>query len=170
MDFGELLRRLRHRQCLSLREVQERAGVSNAYLSMLETGRRPAPGFKILRRLAPLYGVAVQDLASAAGNHTALQGNIRLGEITRMERQALSLLEKVDACMLNLSRVGSAMNSLRALCQESGAISVEELHIQRRNLQAAADWLDDITLSVQADEWKMKTEPLQPTEGGQDGE
>jgi transcriptional regulator with XRE-family HTH domain len=65
----ELLRRLRARSGMTLREVEEASEgrVSNAYLSQLEQGRRPAPNPRILTALAQVYRVPVQDLFEAAG-------------------------------------------------------------------------------------------------------
>ena len=63
-EIGPLLRRLRGR--IGLREVGRRTGISNSYLSQIERGdRRPGPS--VLKRLAALYGVDVQDLLKRAG-------------------------------------------------------------------------------------------------------
>ncbi len=62
--IGQMLRRLRGDT--SLRGVQRLTGISNAYLSQIEKGIRH-PGPKVLRRLAALYGVGVQDLFKKAG-------------------------------------------------------------------------------------------------------
>jgi transcriptional regulator with XRE-family HTH domain len=66
-DFGAYLRQLRLEQRLSLREVEERAGVSNSYLTLIERGLRKPPGADILKKLAPVYNVPVRDLLRAAG-------------------------------------------------------------------------------------------------------
>jgi transcriptional regulator with XRE-family HTH domain len=66
-DFGEYLRTLRTEQRLSLREVEQLAGVSNSYLGLIERGQRPIPGADILKKLAPVYDVPVRDLLAAAG-------------------------------------------------------------------------------------------------------
>ena len=63
-DIGQMLKRLRGDT--SLRGVQRLSGVSNAYLSQIEKGIRQ-PGPKLLRRLAALYGVGVQELLRKAG-------------------------------------------------------------------------------------------------------
>jgi transcriptional regulator with XRE-family HTH domain len=52
---------------LSLREVEEKSGVSNSYLGLIERGQRPVPGADILKKLAPVYDVPVRDLLLAAG-------------------------------------------------------------------------------------------------------
>ncbi len=66
-DFGEYLRGLRTEQRLSLREVEEWAGVSSSYLAQIEQGKRRPPGADILKRLAPVYNVPIRDLLRAAG-------------------------------------------------------------------------------------------------------
>ncbi len=63
-DLGPLLKRLRGDT--SLRDVRGMTGISNSYLSQIERGdRRPGPS--VLKRLASLYGVDVQDLLKRAG-------------------------------------------------------------------------------------------------------
>ena len=63
-EIGPLLRRLRGD--IGLREVGRRTGISNSYLSQIERGdRRPGPS--VLKRLAALYDVEVQDLLGLAG-------------------------------------------------------------------------------------------------------
>ena len=63
-EIGPLLLRLRGET--GLREVGRRTGISNSYLPQIERGdRRPGPS--VLKRLASLYGVDVQDLLQRAG-------------------------------------------------------------------------------------------------------
>jgi transcriptional regulator with XRE-family HTH domain len=63
-ELGPLLKRLR--RDTSLRDVRGMTGISNSYLSQIERGdRRPGPS--VLKRLASLYGVDVQDLLKRAG-------------------------------------------------------------------------------------------------------
>ena len=62
--IGQMLRRLRGDT--SLRGVQRISGISNAYLSQIEKDLRH-PGPNVLRRLAALYGVGVQELFKMAG-------------------------------------------------------------------------------------------------------
>ena len=66
-NFGDYLRNLRVEKRLSLREVEQQAGVSNSYLGLIERGQRPIPGADILKKLAPVYDVPVRDLLMAAG-------------------------------------------------------------------------------------------------------
>jgi len=66
-DFGEYLRGLRTEQRLSLREAEERAGVSISYLAQIEQGKRRPPGVGILKKLAPVYNVPIRNLLRVAG-------------------------------------------------------------------------------------------------------
>jgi HTH-type transcriptional regulator, competence development regulator len=65
--LGDILRRARQHQGLSLRQVEQRTGVSNAHLSQIERGaiRRPDPA--ILMNLAELYGLNYELVAEWSG-------------------------------------------------------------------------------------------------------
>ncbi len=65
--FGAYLRELRRAKGLSLKKVEQAAGVSNAYVSQIERGLRNPPHPEILNRLAKIYGVPARDLLIAAG-------------------------------------------------------------------------------------------------------
>ena len=82
-DIGQMLKRLRGE--MSLRGVQRNSGVSNAYLSQIEKGLRQ-PGPKVLRRLASLYGVSVQELFRKAGYLESEGGEPEVDEATEVER------------------------------------------------------------------------------------
>ncbi len=69
------LRTIRKQKGLSLKKVEKAAGVSNAYLSQLERGRRNPPHPDILKRLANVYEVPVTELLSAAGYLEEKQGS-----------------------------------------------------------------------------------------------
>ncbi len=82
-DIGQMLKRLR--ADTSLRGVQRLTGISNAYLSQIEKGLRQ-PGPKVLRRLAALYGVGVQELFKRAGYLEAEKEEPKANEATEVER------------------------------------------------------------------------------------
>jgi transcriptional regulator with XRE-family HTH domain len=65
--LASYLRNIRKQRGLSLKKVEKAAGVSNAYLSQLERGRRNPPHPDILKKLAKVYEVPVAELLSAAG-------------------------------------------------------------------------------------------------------
>lgn len=66
-SLGQYLKDLRQSAGLSLRDVQMRTGVSNSYLSQVETGQR-RPGTNVLQRLAPIYAVSVRELLEQSGH------------------------------------------------------------------------------------------------------
>lgn len=46
----------------TLREVENEVGISNAYLSQLETGKIKEPGFFVLIKLVYYYNLDVKDM------------------------------------------------------------------------------------------------------------
>lgn len=67
--FAQYLRDLRRRSGLTLREVADASQgmISNAYLSQVETGRRPPPHVRILKTLASVYSVPQEEMLERAG-------------------------------------------------------------------------------------------------------
>src|SRR5690348_16257857 len=66
-NFGAYLKERRKEKGLTLKQVQNAATVSNAYISQIERGQRNPPHPDILKRLAEVYGVTHQELLVAAG-------------------------------------------------------------------------------------------------------
>jgi transcriptional regulator with XRE-family HTH domain len=66
-DIGPYLKQLRTAKRMTLREAAEKAHLSNAYLSQIETGARGAPSAKHLRQLAIVYEAPVRELFEMAG-------------------------------------------------------------------------------------------------------
>ncbi|WP_243555779.1 helix-turn-helix domain-containing protein [Priestia megaterium] len=66
-EFGLYLRNLRIDNNLSIRQLSERSGVSNAYLSHVENGKRNVPSPDILRRLAEQLDVPYNVMMEKAG-------------------------------------------------------------------------------------------------------
>lgn len=67
MTLGELLKKRRELMQLTLRDVEESAGVSNAYLSQLENNKIKNPSASVLCKLAKMYNMSVDDLLIASG-------------------------------------------------------------------------------------------------------
>ncbi len=88
----------RTRKNLSLRAVEQATGISNAYLSQLESGKVREPSPNILHRLSELYGVPYESLLEAAGYPVPGSGRrpgggrlaARLGPTTSAENDALA--------------------------------------------------------------------------------
>ena len=64
--FGEFIRQLRTDRKMTLRDVEKKAQISNAYLSQVESGERGIPTMKTLARLAQVYGVPISLLTGKA--------------------------------------------------------------------------------------------------------
>ena len=82
-DIGQVLKRLRGDT--SLRGVQRLTGISNAYLSQIEKGVRH-PGPRLLKRLAALYDVGLQELLKKAGYLEREGEESAADEATEVER------------------------------------------------------------------------------------
>jgi len=65
--LGEELRQVRALHRLSLRQVEEVTGISNAYLSQLETGKVAQPSPNYLYKLAEVYRIPYDLLMEKAG-------------------------------------------------------------------------------------------------------
>lgn len=65
--LGDILRRARNHQHLTLRQVEQRIGVPNAHLSQIERGTIRRPGVTVLLELAELYELDYRLVAEWAG-------------------------------------------------------------------------------------------------------
>jgi transcriptional regulator with XRE-family HTH domain len=66
-QLAKYLRSLRKASGLTLRTVQKKAGVSNAFISQLESSKVKQPSPVVLHRIAHAYGVTYEALMEAAG-------------------------------------------------------------------------------------------------------
>lgn len=66
-SLGIILRGSREQRSLSLRAVEKATGVSNAYLSQLESGKIRQPSPLVLHKLAQLYEMPYTLLLEKAG-------------------------------------------------------------------------------------------------------
>lgn len=55
--FGQRMRELRHKRGITLRQMAEAVGVSPAYLSALEHGKRGRPGWPLLQRIIAYFNI-----------------------------------------------------------------------------------------------------------------
>jgi transcriptional regulator with XRE-family HTH domain len=97
-SLGTYLRSLRDANGMTLREVEDKTGISNAFLSQIESGKVKRPSPVMLHKLAETYGVPYEALMDQAGYpvpeaqyNPRVANNVfnRLGEITHDEEQAL---------------------------------------------------------------------------------
>jgi len=98
-DLGKTLLAARERKCMTLRDVERRIGVSNAYLSQLENGKIRAPSPTVLHKLASLFEVPYAALMQQAGYPIAEPNGMsaetaglaaRLGPVSSDEQDALA--------------------------------------------------------------------------------
>lgn len=62
VNIGRAIRRIRMSKGLTQTEVAERAGVDQAYITMLERGKRKNPTLIVLERIADALRVELRDL------------------------------------------------------------------------------------------------------------
>ncbi len=60
--FGEKLRFLRIHSGLTVRELSQEIGISNGYITQIETGRNK-PSLEIAFKIARFFNISVDDLA-----------------------------------------------------------------------------------------------------------
>lgn len=95
--LGAFLRQARKDANLTLRAVEKETGISNGYLSQLESGRVRRPSPTNLHKLSELYRLPYAETMEAAGYptpFTEFSGEeqrffARLGETSREEKKAL---------------------------------------------------------------------------------
>ncbi len=75
--LGEMLADGRKRRSLTLRAVQDAIGISNAYLSQLETGKVQSPSPVVLHKLSELYDLPYATVMEVAGY--PLPQNVKTG-------------------------------------------------------------------------------------------
>jgi transcriptional regulator with XRE-family HTH domain len=66
-SLGGMLREARELKKFSLREVELKTGISNAYLSQLENDKIKKPSANTLYKLSELYNITFDELMVAAG-------------------------------------------------------------------------------------------------------
>ncbi len=103
--LGDFLRSARLARKLTLRAAEEATGISNAYLSQLESGKINQPSPNNLHKLSELYGVSYSVALECAGYPVPVSARdaarvggsqfaARLGTTTPNEEEAL--LEYLD--------------------------------------------------------------------------
>jgi transcriptional regulator with XRE-family HTH domain len=96
--LGKYLKDARELKGLSLRDVENHTGISNAYLSQLEGDKIKRPSPVWLHKLSELYGVAYERLMNLAGypvpnaTDTSSYSGLaaRIGSITKREEDAVA--------------------------------------------------------------------------------
>jgi transcriptional regulator with XRE-family HTH domain len=95
--LGHCLKRARQAKGLTLRAVEKATGISNPYLSQLESGRISKPSPNNLHKLSELYGLPYATVMEKAGypvpessdEHEQIRFLARLGPTTEDEQEEL---------------------------------------------------------------------------------
>ena len=66
--LGRYLKRIRKERKLTLRAVEEKIGISNAYLSQVESSKIVRPSPSVLHKIAQCYDVSYEHLMQLAGH------------------------------------------------------------------------------------------------------
>ena len=89
--LGDFLKELRERKGVSLKKVEDETGISNAYLSQLETGvRQRLPNPDRLKALADYNNVSLQQLLEKAGYFG--EGDIEETQEQKIEKAFLHVI------------------------------------------------------------------------------
>jgi HTH-type transcriptional regulator, competence development regulator len=98
-NLGSFLASARQHKQLTLRAVEAETGISNAYISQLETGKIRSPSPTILRKLSDLYNVPYTSVLDLAGYPVPESSNLdppltnlaaRLGPVSSEEVDELA--------------------------------------------------------------------------------
>jgi len=92
-SLGDKLKQVRKLKGLSLRDVEAKTGISNAYLSQLERADASNPSPKKLKSLAEYYDIPYADLLNLAGylpKNNDIQHNILASSVNNRSITILS--------------------------------------------------------------------------------
>jgi transcriptional regulator with XRE-family HTH domain len=120
--FGERVRDLREARGVTQKQMAEALGVSAAYLSALEHGKRGAPGWVLLQKIVGYFNIiwdeaedlqrlaesshprVVIDTAGLSANATLLANRLAMGIDRLAEEDLQSLLQTLQAMISATSR------------------------------------------------------------------
>jgi transcriptional regulator with XRE-family HTH domain len=91
-SFGLLLKELREQAGLSLRQLEAATGISNGYLSQMESSKVGAPSPRILEKLAKALSYPYMELMKIAGH---LSPDVPMEPVLRL-REARPILEDLS--------------------------------------------------------------------------
>ena len=112
--FGEKVRQLRQERGVTLKELAHALGVSEAYLSALETGRRPRPTPARVDQICAFFGIiwdeadALKDLARLSQPRVTIDTTGLSAEATQLANRLSQRLRRLDEATIRalLDKVG----------------------------------------------------------------
>jgi transcriptional regulator with XRE-family HTH domain len=120
--IADILRQARSTVGLTLRDVERETGISNAYISQLESGQVKQPSPQQLHKLAAVYQLDYGDLLETAGYVLP----VRKIE-TRQTRRSMFLRGEEDLTPEEREKVEEYIARLRAARQANGTKRSQKL-------------------------------------------
>lgn len=104
MKLEKLLAEARRAKGVSLRQVERATGVSNAYLSQMETGQVAEPSPRKLEALAEYYGLPYESLMNSCGYSASPSdaGSPRQGTADERKFMGQELTDEESAALAKL--------------------------------------------------------------------
>ena len=100
--FGQRLRDLRRERGVTLKDLAEALGVSQAYLSALDTGRRPRPTPARVDQICAYFGIiwdeaeSLKDLARLSQPRITIDTTGLSPEATRLANRLAQRIRRLD--------------------------------------------------------------------------
>jgi transcriptional regulator with XRE-family HTH domain len=137
-SFGEQLRELRQHAGLTQLQIAERTGVSNTYISALESGRKQAPPRVIVTALASCLGTTEESLWTLARAEREERLKQRIDGIPTSQRtlRAANPMREQPAPARSEDVLEQAIQTLK-----EGAQDPKQRHTIARTLEALANSL-----------------------------
>lgn len=105
--FGDRMRKLRAERGVTLKEMAEAIGVSSAYLSALEHGKRGRPGWHLIQRILNYFSIIWDDaeevvrLARISHPRIAIDTSGLNPKATELANRLADEIGKLDAATLD---------------------------------------------------------------------
>jgi transcriptional regulator with XRE-family HTH domain len=101
--FGQKVREMRHETGTTLKDLAEALGVSQAYISALETGRRPRPTPARVDQICAYFGIiwdeaeALKDLARLSQPRITIDTTSLSPDATALANRLSQRIRRLDA-------------------------------------------------------------------------
>lgn len=117
--FGEKLRELRSHRGIALKTMAHEIGISPAYLSALEHGRRGAPTWYLVQRIIGYFNI-IWDDAEELEQLAQLSAPKVMIDASRLGAQYIELANRLkrDLHLLNLSQIEAMLQVLSSVPHE----------------------------------------------------
>ena len=139
MTFGERIRELRREAGLTQWDVAHKTGVSNTYISALESGRKPAPPHVIVTALASCLSTSEDDLWAIARAEREERLKQRIDGIPTSQRIARSGGRASNDSLDSAANDDPLEQAIQAL--RNSATSSKQRHTLARKLESLAETL-----------------------------